>query len=226
MKRIFNKTNSILFGCLLGGILVAGLGTGIAVAEYMNFEYDDSFISEQGELSVDEFTYEMADGERVVCEASSLTYDESVPIGTVLLKAEYCPQHVEVGYTTADVTYFNEDARLQGWSFATELHVYPIYAVDSLELFMQHKDTVLEGLKEGRLVRYDTADYAFNVALVANPADKQRVFLSYDALNQCFDQCEPCDEDCDELCDEYCDGACGQAACVSQLRGTRAGIQG
>lgn len=187
MKRIFNKTNSILFGCLLGGILIAGLGAGVAVAEYMNFEYDDSLISEQSELSVDEFTYEMAESERIVCEASSLTYDESVPVGTVLLKTEYCPQHVEVGYTTADVTYFDDEARLQGWSYATELHVYPIYAVDQLELFMQHKDTVLEGLKEGRLVRYDSADYSFDVTLVANPADKQRVFLSYDALEHAFE---------------------------------------
>lgn len=187
MKRIFNKTNSILFGCLLGGILVAGLGTGIAVAEYMNFEYDDTLISEQSELSVDEYSYEIADGERVVCEAGSLTYDESVPVGTVLVRTEYCPQHVEVGYTTADVSYFDGEARLQGWSYVTELHVYPIYAVDRMELFMQHKDAVLEGLKEGRLVRYDSADYSFDVALVANPADKQRVFLSYDALEHAFE---------------------------------------
>lgn len=167
MKSFANKLNAILLGGLLGGILLAGLGSGIAFAEYMSFEYDDSLVSEKT-VSADEFTYEMTPNEVVVVPtASSLSFDDAVPVGTVITRVEYNPQTIEIV----------QNVYGSGPGNATVVETYPRYISDDFATFMESKDVILQGLKDGKIVSFES-DYHFSETALCNPADKGRVFRS------------------------------------------------
>lgn len=167
MNKIFNKLNGILFAGMMGGILVAGLGGGIAFAEYMDFEYDESVLIEGDGHEVEEITYEMADGERVYAPASSLKVNESIPQGTVMLSVEYDSHSMAITHT------------IGSFQDATLIEVYAANTTNDFERFLNNKDVVLQGLKEGKIVALP-GDYYFNTEVSVNPADKDRVFISYD----------------------------------------------
>ena len=165
MNRIFNKVNGILFAGLLGGVLVAGLGAGLAAAEYMGFEYDDASFAEGQTLTVTRLEYELAPDERVtVPAAGSIVFDESVPAGMLYVDVEHNPE-LCLPEMYADST---------SWEGVTHLIVYQSCYVDDFEMFMKNKDVILQGLKEGKLVAIDY-DHSFNVTVSANPADQGRI---------------------------------------------------
>lgn len=174
MNGIFNKLNGVLFAGMLGGILIAGLGSGIAFAEYMSFEYDDSAISEGVPHEIEEITYEMADGERVCAPASNITVDESVPVGTVVVKVEYDAQTMSVAH--------NVDMRYG----AAWIEVRPVNVLSDIEHFMQNKDVYLQGLKEGKIVEAG-GDHYFDISVVVNPADKDRVYIDRESALRAYE---------------------------------------
>lgn len=165
MNRVFNKVNGLLLAGLLGGILITGLGSGIAFAEYMSFEYDDSALSEEGTHEVEEFTYVMTEGESVYVPAGSLNLDESLPVGTLRVDAEYDALTMGVEHSI-------------GMQYGmTWIEVRSTDVLNSVERFMQVKDIYLQGLKEGKLVAIP-GDYYFDVSVSVNPADKDRVYIN------------------------------------------------
>lgn len=173
MNRVFNKVNGLLLAGLLGGVLITGLGSGIAFAEYMGFEYDDSALIEESTHEVEEFTYEMAEGESVYVPANRLNLDESLPVGTLRVKAEYDALTMGVGHSF--------DSRYD----MTWIEVYTVDVLDDFELFMQTKDEILQGLKEGKLVAVP-GDYYFDVSVSVNPADKDRVYITHESVEYAY----------------------------------------
>ncbi|MBR3690316.1 MAG: hypothetical protein IKL97_04375 [Eggerthellaceae bacterium] len=171
MNRIFNKLNAVLLAGMLGGILVVGLGSGIAFAEYMSFEYDDSSLAANSTHETEEFTYEMAADERVYAPAGKTTIDKDIPVGTVMISVEYDPYTMEV-------------ERNFGTAYdATHIEVLCVNVVDGFERFMQNKDILLQGLKDGKIVAIP-GDYYFEVSVAVNPADQDRVFTDLESLRR------------------------------------------
>lgn len=165
MNRVFNKINGILLAGLLGGILIVGLGSGIAFAEYMSFEYDDSALAAGDTHEMEEFTYEMAEGESVYVPASRLNLDESLPVGTLRVDVEY------------DSLTMGVEHNIGSMYDMTWIEVRSADVLDSVERFMQVKDVYLQGLKDGKIVAVP-GDYYFDVSVSVNPADKDRVYIS------------------------------------------------
>ncbi len=170
MNRIFNKLNAVLLAGMLGGILVVGLGSGIAFAEYMSFEYDDSSLAANSTHETEEFTYEMAADERVYAPANHLVLDESLPAGTLTVRVEYDAHTMGVAHDFGSAAYG-----------ATQIEVRPEYVMNDFELFMQNKDILLQGLREGKIIALP-GDYYFDVYVAVNPADKGRVFTDLESL--------------------------------------------
>lgn len=173
MNRVFNKVNGLLLAGLLGGVLITGLGSGIAFAEYMSFEYDDSTLVGESSHEVEEFTYEMAEGESVYVPASRLNLDESLPVGTLRVEAEYDALTMGVEHSIGlqyDMTW---------------IEVRSTDVLDDFELFMQTKDEILQGLKEGKLVAVP-GDYYFDVSVSVNPADEDRVYITRESVEYAY----------------------------------------
>lgn len=194
MKRVFNKLNGMLFAGLLVGVLLMGLGGGIAFAEYMGFDYEDLSEGEHARVT-DESSFTMEADECLLAYVDNLTFDESVPVGTVLIKTEYNPATVSVGLDVdtgstcgngRGAGYGNGRECAFAYPSVTVINAYPCYTTDGFELFMQHKDQILQGLKEGRVISYET-DYYYRTSAVANPADEGRVFIDYDDLVDAYE---------------------------------------
>lgn len=173
MNRVFNKINGILLIGLLGGILIAGLGSGIAFAEYMSFEYDDSALTAEGTHEVEEFTYEMAEGESVYAPASRLNLDESLPVGTLRVDVEY------------DAITMGVEHNIGSQYDMTWIEVRATDVLDDVERFMQVKDMCLQGLKDGKIVAIP-GDYYFDVSVSVNPADKDRVYITHESVEYAY----------------------------------------
>jgi len=176
MNRIFNKANGLLFVGLLGGILITGLGSGIAFAEYMSFEYDESSHAREAAHEVEEFTYEMQEGERICVPASRMHLDETLAEGIVRVEVEYDSQTMTVAHNVYSPSQ----------NYATCIEVYSENVIDEFEVFMANKDVVLQGLKEGKLVAVG-GDYYFDVSVMVNPADKDRVFVSHEEARRAYE---------------------------------------
>ena len=175
MSKIFNRINGILLAGFLGGVLVVGLGCGVAWGEYSSFEYDDSLLAEE-QLVVDEYVYEMSRDETVIVpSANTITTDDSVASGTLLIETEYNPSAIQV-------EKYVYEGEFQGVN-ASVVEIWGHYIRDDFELFMENKDAVLQGLKDGKLVRLESG-YYFDVTVTCNPSDTDRVFANYDAAAQ------------------------------------------
>ena len=191
---MISKTTSILLGGLLAGTLLTGVGAGVTAAEFLSFEieritpeYDENIVTE-------ELTYEMSPGEiiRIFNPNCTVKFDESVPQGTVQMSVEYNPQLCYINYWTD--TYLYEGTSQDESAQPTEgtasyepgqLFTFielSTYDHDSLSIFSEHKDKILAGLKEGRLVVYEPYANGDNSVktVMLNPADEDR--LSDDGL--------------------------------------------
>lgn len=176
MSRIFDKLNGILLAGLFGGLLVAGIGSGIAFAEYMSFEYDDETLAAESERVTEEYSYEMAAGERVVIPSrATIEHDDSVAPGTVVLTCEYASSYAEL---CRDISVLD---------YATVVDLYPSFFVSDFDVFMQNKDVILEGLRNGVLLT-GGVDYQERLSAKINPADKGRVFTSYEAARRAYEE--------------------------------------
>ena len=174
MNRIFNKLNGVLLAGLLGGVMVFGLGTGIAFAEYMDFEYVAYPNQTEEQTVVEDFSYEMSPDETVfVPAADEIQLDKSVPAGTLLVSAEYSP----LAYAVENRVY--ESAVVTG-ATSTVFEVNPFYIRNDFEEFMQSKDVILEGLKNKQIVGIDH-NSTITLTVKINPADRGRVFANYDS---------------------------------------------
>lgn len=179
MSRVFNKLNGVLLAGFFGGILVMGIGCGVAFAEYSDFELVDDKLVSGSRLDIKEIEYEMKDDESVLVPvAQEITFDESIPAGTLLVEVEYDAQIAEVEWGTYEEA---DDARY----CSTVFEIYYYRTMGDFEVFMMNKDVILQGLKEGKFVGLEI-DPWFTAVVKANPADEGRVFNDYDAAYQAF----------------------------------------
>lgn len=175
MRRI----QKILIGAFLGGVLLTGVGTGIALVEYSSLAYAGVKQIGEEKLVTRELDFKLEEGmERVRivrnhwdmadCE-TDIEEDETVPAGIVRYVVTYNPETVEVslGFETDD-----ED---KGYVY---LNLQRRYRGDEFAMFMESKDQVLEELKDRKVSSYHVA-YVTGVTIKANP--ETMPYLEYDS---------------------------------------------
>lgn len=193
MKRASNKANAILLGGLLGGVLLTGIGTGVAFAEYLSFEYDTTSLAYEAETATETYEFTFAENERVevwVNGTAEVIADNAVTTGTLSIEATFDPNLVvpfpdQNSYTayvdeygnTVDIANGLEHSS-RGAEVATvserNIWIHSEYIVDDFELFMKNKEVILEGLKNHVIVKCEP-NYCIDAIVHVNPADIDRV---------------------------------------------------
>ncbi|MDO4267270.1 MAG: hypothetical protein Q4C73_02260 [Eubacteriales bacterium] len=191
------KIQKVLTGVFLTGILLAGIGTGMAVGEYSSMDYmgeqllggdqmvtenfDYAFDPKLGDIGVVPVWY---DG----CTAEQLELDSSVPENVTRYEVTYSPELVEPGLILQSHSeYREEDAydfereeeneenppdsrRIQG-----DLFLETWYAGDG-SIWLKEKDTILNELKNNRFASWRVRSIA-DVVIKVNPASRDCVIV-------------------------------------------------
>ena len=162
-----NKLHIILLGVFCVGVLLCGLGTGVAFTEFSELTYGEKQTVGKTDIRTETIDVEYEAGEEVqdiACwfqrKPNEVVTDKNVPLNTVRFCITYNAQRVEPH------AYWDEkDERivlLCHWN-DTE---------DEIELMMEAKDLVLQNLREGKIIVEE-------VTILVNPASEEDVRLVY-----------------------------------------------
>lgn len=167
MKR--KKIRIIMAGIFCVGVLMGGLGTGIAFAEFSRFTYHPVKTSSEA-FHTEKFTYTMPqeDGEKIWIRRYfgeaivKLTEQEDIPRGQMDIYITYNTEACTVEYTD----YFDAD---------NEVHLqFYMDSGNDFENFMKYKDDFLEGLRNRELRDYQI-EHIQSMEIRVNPEDKERI---------------------------------------------------
>lgn len=190
-----SRIQKILAGIFLTGVLLGGIGTGVALAESSSFTYvgKKQLGAENLITKTLDFTYDAKKGALVLAPfywennppGSKIQTDNRVPSGTVRYIVTYNKETVEPvllfhKYETqetmemspeaaAEFTTENPQASAQGY-----LELYPNYIGDSFALFMETKDQFLSEFRQKKISNYDVL-YITDVKIKINPADMEQI---------------------------------------------------
>lgn len=176
------RLQKVLLGALGGGVLLCGIGTGVAITEFSSLSY-------AGERTVGETDMETATLEAEIDpEAGTwalsenlpwggeteFAADESVPENTVRFQVVYNAKRitpkVQAAVYTEEYVDENGDYQEKEWPV---LELYGIWEEqDEVKLFMEVKDIFLEELKEGKISSYQEPAYVEQVKVFYNPANE------------------------------------------------------
>lgn len=170
---MISKATATLCGMLLTGTLLTGVGVGIATVEYTSFKVDTTTLGDLAEITTDEITYEMVDDELIDIANPNCTvvFDDAVREGTILMQITYAPELSYINYWTD--SYLDDEGQRY-----THVQLYTYFRGYEY-IMLEHKDMILQGLKDGVLYvhhedsTYDNDDSVKVVKL--NPADKDRL---------------------------------------------------
>lgn len=150
MKRI----NYILAGVFLVGIILMGVGAGIAFWEYSSFEYEGEQILGQKNEKKKVLEYKIPKEKRKKkillreCQEKKCTLleDNKVPENVIQYEVTYNAEYID------PVIYFTENApddEYCGSVFLSENRIK-----GDFELWMENKDQILNDLKEKKVASY------------------------------------------------------------------------
>lgn len=165
MRRI----QKILIGAFLCGVLLTGVGTGVAMVEYSSLVYaGEKQIGEENIKTV-ELDFKLAeDVEKVVLvndywsqrsRKGNIEEDADVPERTVRYVVTYNPKTVEVHLA------FERDGEIESKGY---LNLRGEYCGNDFAMFMESKDQILKDLREKRVSSYDIA-YITDIKIKVNP---------------------------------------------------------
>ena len=157
----------ILISMLSAGVLLAGIGTGIAVKEYTSLEYGG--VRQIGEVKMQTKQTEYP---IVVSKTTGtmdiytdthidLKEDPTVPVGKIRLRCEYNENVIE------PMVHQHEDGISFYYSWKDE---------SDFEAFMDAKDQILTDIKDGRICEY-RLETVEKLEVLVNPADIEKVCI-------------------------------------------------
>lgn len=173
LKENYRK---ILLIILLIGILLCGVGVGIAFSEWSSFEYLGEKTMGGKEKKTDTLTekIEEKEGKHTTVYIESLDPEETaitletskkVPEDEIRFIVEYNPNNVK------EVHIDKEELEDQSLVY----YISPVSSeVDSFEMFMNCKDELLENIKEKKFYNY-TYDTIQSIKVVVHPSNKDFV---------------------------------------------------
>ncbi len=171
MRRI----HVILLSIFAAGVLLSGIGTGIAFGEYAGMEYGGSVVLGEEDMVEGEFIYEYepVEGKKLVLnpyygagvmEDVALVEDETIPMGQICYKVIYNSRQVSPRLSYWEAV--GEGEKEQDISGYVEMHSR--FTGNEFELFMENKDRILKDMKEKKLSSYNTY-YVKSVKIHINP---------------------------------------------------------
>lgn len=176
MRRI----QKLLAGTLLGGVLLTGIGTGVALVEYSSFAYAGEKLIGADNLEIREidFKFEPEQGKIVIVhgywdrkvKGNILEEDDSIPEGTIRYVVTHNPDMADVA-----LHYEENPERERGIQGYLNLQIR--YIGDDWKVFLESKDEILKELKQKQIASFDVA-YITDVKIKVNP--KTIPLLEYD----------------------------------------------
>lgn len=165
-----NRLRGIAAGIFCIGILLGGIGTGIALLEFSSFAYEAVPAPEE-DFKKETFYYTIMpeEGERIRLRkyfggaVSQLKEQEDIPVNSVEITVVY----------NSKLCGIRSEKEKDEESGETWIAIYINHIRSDMELFMKHKDEFLNGLKNRELRDYQE-EYVRSVEYRINPADSQR----------------------------------------------------
>lgn len=188
------KIQKILTGTFLAGVLLGGIGTGIAMVEYTSMEYGGEKMIGEECLVTRNFDFDFdLDGRKVkVLNTSSymgkggvreIEVDDTVPIGTVRYEVTYNEELV-----TPYLEFEKEEEELDSLEPERQtpeeeaalgyLWLTAWYRNSDFKLLMENKNYVLDELKQKKISNYEVA-YITDVKIKINSQTVPYIETSY-----------------------------------------------
>lgn len=168
------------------GVLLGGIGTGVAIGEYTSLEYTGEHILGGENLKQEnmEITVVPVEGKKIYIQDEypwmNLVYDSSVPEHVIRYSVTYNPNLVnlklryeennERSYWDGDSD--GEENREQGYVWLR--HFYNGHEFDQ---FMKNKDNILKDLKQGKIGSYRLIEIE-EIVVSVNPQMKDYVVFN------------------------------------------------
>lgn len=189
------KVHIALLGIFAAGVLLGGIGTGVAFGEYSAFDYGGKVLLDEDKLVTKqlEYTFDPQEQNDILLsycywgdsEKDTLVVeDESVPVGVVRYDVTYNPERMnmrlifwetdkdEEEIAGEDVAEGEEDeaeaGEPEGRARTTVLELRCNTIEDDMAVFMKNKDHILEDLKNRRIAEYEVP-YITDVSVHVNP---------------------------------------------------------
>jgi len=191
------KIRMILASVFLGGVILGGIGAGIAIVEYSSLTYvGEKKIGEENLVTCEmDYTFTLENEQisseyRDICN-TKIEEDETVPEGTIRYVVTYNEKTVkptlrvweEQDYQEEDLSENNLEPSSEKDSNTEEnkeeeppikqlkqtaLELGVRYTYSDFALLMESKDQILEDLRQGRIASYDVM-YISQVTIKVNP---------------------------------------------------------
>ena len=191
------KIRIILASVFLGGVILGGIGAGIAIVEYSSLTYvGEKKIGEENLVTCEmDYTFTL-ENEQISIEDrdiwnTKIEEDETVPEGTIRYVVTYNEKTVkptlrvweEQNYQEEDLSENNLEPSSEKDSNTEEnkeeeppikqlkqtaLELGVRYTYSDFALLMESKDQILEDLRQGRIASYDVM-YISQVTIKVNP---------------------------------------------------------
>ena len=188
------KIQKICIGVFLGGVLLGGIGTGIALAEYSSISYGGEKKIGEEKLITENFDFEfdpekgemMLDGSYWSRKAvHTIVEDPEVPEGVIRYQVTYNPDVSTPFLRMEELQEPESDGATEPEAESDEageseqkpepakreqgiLSLDAEYHGDGFAMWMEHKDELLAGLKRGEICSYRLLDME-DVQIHVNP---------------------------------------------------------
>ena len=182
------NVQKILIGVFVAGVVLGGIGTGIALEEFSDLRYGGRTVVGEEHLVTRELDFHFPiEGKTLILgynyngslkQEELLVEDITVPVGTIRYEVTYNEQVVKPFLTFDE--YEEEEVEEEIWEaeeteseknepvYAGILRLRASYIGDGFELFMENKDRILEELRQKKLSSYELAEIT-NLRIRVNP---------------------------------------------------------
>lgn len=171
-KRIFRLT---MLGVFCAGLLMIGIGAGVAFAEYSSFTYAGQRVPERAREQSQSFTVAVdpeanwieisgrSPGLEQLMEAARIEVSEDLEPGTVRLDFQYRSMGPQIRVSW-DQSPLGNTIRLY-WTGGSDM-----------DMLMSYKDQILEDIRNHQLGDY-VAIQLTEAVITVNPADAEKIVL-------------------------------------------------
>lgn len=177
--------NKLLLGIFLTGVLLFGIGTGIAFAEYSAFSYEGEVAlgTEKNEVDTKEYIVPLSDKKTRInnytMKEMDVVEDKKLKDGQVRIEVISNPDYVQNywNYEPYDDSFLEEGydpEYINGYEGEIQIHLGR--KMGEFELFMEYKDDILKDLKD-KVVKSYYLDAVKSVTVKANA--KTLKYLDY-----------------------------------------------
>lgn len=166
------KINNILAGIFLSGVLLIGIGAGVAFWEYSSFEYQGEHQIGEGKEKKEVLEYKIPSktDQKKICliqnfeKDYTLVEDKNIPKNVIQYEIIYNPEFAkpELCFEEADYNYFGN------------LYLSFHSTKSDFEVFMEYKDQILEELKKKKIASY-RYDRIKEITIRVNPKTMKKV---------------------------------------------------